>query len=604
MRSRKKEKLDWALLKRLFTFTKPYRVRLVLGIFFGVLYGAASFGLLAALGWATGMISGDDLTMPSGTGMPEIHADTESRLSLGQLLRAVAVLPIVAIFQGVVFYANKYYIEWVGNRVIADLRLKLFNHIHTLPLQFFTQNRVGDLISRITNDTTILTSLVGNVIADAIRSPFALIGSVAFMVYANWQLSIMALVVFPICIAPLALISRRIRKASKIGQEGVGDLLATVQETIGGAVVVKAFQMEEEEEKRFSHSNTKIFKMIMRQTRGLALGEPLMTGVAALGLTGIVIYSYINQLSLAVIATFGIAMINMYKPAKKLSQMHMQISRTLPSAERIFEILDTENRICDTPHAMPFEGQVETISFKEVSFAYDQKKILNGINLNVRAGQCIALVGSSGAGKTTLVNLVPRFFEASAGTIELNGRNLRDYTIHSLRKQIGIVTQQTILFNRSVADNIAYGTSEAKREAIEAAAKRANAHAFIMELDEGYDTVIGERGSLLSGGMAQRIAIARALLRNPPILILDEATSALDNESERLVQDALNELMKERTVFVIAHRLSTIAHADVIVVMDKGEIVEKGTHPELLKNSGKYRYFYDMQFSPHKTNED
>jgi subfamily B ATP-binding cassette protein MsbA len=341
----------------------------------------------------------------------------------------------------------------------------------------------------------------------------------------------------------------------------------------------------------------------MRQTRGLALSEPLMTAVSAIGLAAIVIYAYMTNLSLSVIVTFGAAIVNMYKPAKKLSQLHMQISRAIPSVERIFEILDVENTINDTPESSPFEGSVKNITFRNVSFAYDEKKILDGINLDVRAGQCIAFVGSSGAGKTTIVNLIPRFFDVTDGSIELNGKDLRDYTVHSLRKQIGLVTQQTILFNRSVADNISYGSREATREQIVDAARRANAHKFITELENGYDTVIGEQAALLSGGMAQRVAIARALLRNPPILILDEATSALDNESERLVQGALNELMKDRTVFVIAHRLSTIAHADTIVVMDQGKIVEQGSHAELLEKGGKYKYFYDMQFSETATEE-
>ncbi len=605
MGSEKKESLNWEALKRLLPYVKPYRLRLGSGILFGILYGAASFGMLAALGWTTGLISGDDLSnMARAPGLPAIPQGGDGRLELNQVIKAVAFLPIVAVLQGLIFFAGKYFVEWVGNRVVADIRLKMFKHIHALPMQFFTQNRSGDLISRITNDTSILTGFVANVIADAIRAPFTLIGSIGVMVWMDWKLSIMALVVFPFCLAPIALISRRIRKAAKSGQEHTADMLSVIQESIGGAVVVKAFQMEQEEESRFHAFNTQVFKMTMRQTRGLALGEPLMTGASAISMAGIVVYAYMNHLPLSVLVTFGAAMINMYKPAKKLSQLHMQINRVIPSAERVFEILDTENAISDLPDAIPFQGTVESVDFKNVSFAYDEKKILDGIYLDVRAGQCIALVGSSGAGKTTLVNLIPRFFDATEGAIELNGKDLRTYTVQSLRKQIGIVTQQTILFNRSVADNISYGSREATREQIEDAAKRANAHQFITEMAEGYDTVIGERAALLSGGMAQRVAIARALLRNPPILILDEATSALDNESERLVQGALNELMKERTVFVIAHRLSTIAHADRIVVMDQGKIVEQGTHAELLEKGGKYKYFHDMQFAPHHTGEN
>jgi subfamily B ATP-binding cassette protein MsbA len=310
-----------------------------------------------------------------------------------------------------------------------------------------------------------------------------------------------------------------------------------------------------------------------------------------------VVYAFVNDLSLALLFSFAAAMIKMYKPAKTLSKIHMRIQKAAPGAERIFEILDTTNTIADASDAVPVTGPVQSVEFRNVSFAYEQKNILDGINLKVGAGQCIAFVGSSGAGKTTIVNLIPRFFDVTEGALELNGNDLREYKIHSLRAQIGVVTQDTVLFNRSVSENISYGSPSATKQEIEDAARRANAHEFILELDEGYDTVIGERGSRLSGGMAQRVAIARALLKNPPILILDEATSALDTESERLVQGALDELMKDRTVFVIAHRLSTISHADTIVVIDQGRIVEQGTHGELLQAGGKYKYLYDIQFA-------
>ena len=595
MAAKERQPIDWATLKRLLPFVRPYRGRLTVGILMGILYGATTSGLLVAVGWATGIISGEELSQ--GGDLLNMQIEAEGKMTLVQVARAVAILPIFAILNGIVFFAGKYYVEWVGNRTVADIRMKLFSHIHALPMQFFTQSRAGELISRITNDTTLLTGLVANVVADAIRSPFTLIASIGVMFWRDWKLSLIALVVFPICIAPIALISRRIRKAAKSGMEGLGDMLAVAQESINGAVVVKAFQMEKEEEARFGLFNTRVFKMLMRQTRGLALSEPLMTGVSAIGLGAVIVYAYAADLSLAVLVTFGAAMVNMYKPAKKLSQLHMQVSRALPSVERIFEILDIHNTIDDTPESLPFVGAVESVEFDRVGFAYDEKPVLSNISFTGRAGQCIAFVGSSGGGKTTLVNLIPRFFDVTEGRILLNGRDIRDYTVQSLRRQIAIVTQQTVLFNRSVAENIAYGTEAATQEQIEDAARRANAHDFILQLENGYDTVIGERGSLLSGGMAQRLAIARALLRNPPILILDEATSALDNESERLVQGALDELMKNRTVFVIAHRLSTIAHADTIIVLDKGTIVERGTHAELLERGGQYKYFYDMQFS-------
>ncbi len=590
------------IYKRLFACVRPYRMRLFWGVVFGMLQGGATTGLILAFKVALGGLSGEGFSL---SGMSEMGAPDGrvGDISMERLLMVVSILSVVTLLQGISLFAGKYLVEWVGNRVVADLRSRLFEHIHALPMQFFGKNRVGDLISRITTDTGLLTQLVSNVLGDLIREPFTLIGCIAAMLYLDWRLSLIALVIFPVCILPVALLGRRVRKASKGGQESLGDMLSVVQESIGGALVVKAFQMETDESARFDVFNTKVFKFLMRQSRSNSLSEPIMVFLYAIGVSAVVIYAHQHDISLALLLAFAMAMVSMYKPAKKLSQLHLKIQKSTPGAERIFEIFDIQNTIADRPGAAPFAGRVESVDFKNVAFAYDEKKIVDGINLQANAGQCVAIVGSSGAGKTTLVNLIPRFFDITEGQIELNGTDIRDYTVHSLRSQIGVVTQETVLFNRSVADNISYGSPDATREQIEGAARRANAHTFITEMENGYDTVIGERGSLLSGGMAQRVAIARALLKNPPILILDEATSALDTESERLVQGALDELMKDRTVFVIAHRLSTIAHADTIIVMDQGKIVEEGTHDELLAKDGKYKYFYDIQFAEKGTLE-
>ncbi len=597
MKQSGKKQLESAeIYRRLLPYARPYRMRLGVGILCGLLNGGATFGMLVALRWALGGISGEEFSLNGLPSLGEAEGNTGS-IGLKGLIRAVAILPLVTFLQGIFLFTGKYLVEWVGNRVVADLRARLFAHIHALPMQFFTKSRVGDLISRITSDTGMLTELVSNVIGDIILEPFILLGCIGAMFYLDWRLSLVALLVFPICILPVVILGRRIRKASKKGQENLGDMLSVVQESVGGALVVKAFQMEREEIGRFAVFNNKVFKLLMRQARARSLGDPIMVFLSSIGLCGVIVYAFVNDLSLALLISFAGAMVQMYKPAKKLSQIHLRIQRATPGAERIFEILDVANTITDAPDAIAFADPVRSVDFKGVSFAYDQKKILDGISLNVAAGQCIAFVGSSGAGKTTLVNLIPRFFDVTDGRIEINGRDLRQYTLQSLRAQMGVVTQSTVLFNRSVAENIAYGSKNATREQIEQAARRANAHAFIQEMESGYDTVIGERGSLLSGGMAQRVAIARALLKNPPILILDEATSALDTESERLVQGALDELMKDRTVFVIAHRLSTIAHADVIVVLDQGRIVEQGTHEALLAKGGKYKYLYDIQFA-------
>ena len=588
---------NMAIYKRLFAYVRPYRVRLFLGILFGMLQGGATTGLLIAFRFALGGLSGEGFSLSGDMLSMDTPEGATGEIGLNRLLLIVGLLMAVTFLQGVSLFASKYLVEWVGNRVVADLRSRLFEHIHSLPMQFFGKSRVGELISRLTADTGLLTQLVSNVLGDLIREPFTLVGCIAAMVIMNWKLSVIALVVFPVCIGPVAVLGRRVRKASKGGQQTLGDMLSVVQESIGGALVVKAFQTEKEEIRRFNVFNSRVFKLLMRQSRAGSMSEPVVVFLSSIGLSAVVVYAYLKNIDLSLLIAFGAAMISMYKPAKKLSQLHMKIQRATPGAERIFEILDIQNTIDDAPDAVPFTGKVETVDFRDVTFSYDEKLILDGINLESRAGQCIAFVGSSGAGKTTLVNLIPRFFDVSGGRVDLNGRDIRSYTVESLRSQIGVVTQQTVLFNRSVAENISYGAPEATMEQIEDAARRANAHDFIMKLDNGYETVIGERGSLLSGGMAQRVAIARALLKNPPILILDEATSALDTESERLVQSALDALMKDRTVFVIAHRLSTIAHADSIVVLDQGKIVEQGSHSELLAKGGKYKYLYDIQFA-------
>jgi ATP-binding cassette, subfamily B, bacterial MsbA len=597
MKTESRENL--AIYKRLMSYVRPYRMRLFFGIIFGMMQGGATTGLLIAFRLTLGGLSGEGLSLSGDMPLMDTPEGSAGEIGLNRLIMIVGILTAVTFLQCVSLFASKYLVEWVGNRVVADLRSKLFEHIHSLPMQFFGKSRVGELISRLTADTGLLTQLVSNVLGDLIREPFTLAGCIAAMFIMNWKLSVIALIVFPVCIGPVAVLGRRVRRASKGGQQTLGDMLSVVQESIGGALVVKAFQTEKEEISRFNVFNNRVFKLLMRQSRAGSMSEPVVVFLSAVGLSSVVVYAYLEDLDLSLLIAFGAAMISMYKPAKKLSQLHMKVQRATPGAERIFEILDIQNTIEDAPDAVPFAEKVETVEFREVSFAYGRNAVLSGINLKSRAGQCIAFVGSSGAGKTTLVSLIPRFFDVSGGRIELNGKDIRSYTLASLRSQIGVVTQETVLFNRSVAENISYGTPEATRRQIEDAARRANAHEFIMQLEDGYDTVIGERGSLLSGGMAQRVAIARALLKNPPILILDEATSALDTESERLVQSALDELMKDRTVFVIAHRLSTIAHADSIVVLDQGKVAEQGTHSQLLAKGGKYKYLYDIQFADH-----
>ena len=564
--------------RRLFGYARPYTPRLLLGTCCGILFGGSTTGLLPAI-------------QKNFSNFFEA-ADIPFRV----ILITAAALPILAALRGLGDFASRYLIEWVGNRVVMDLRNQLFAHTTRLSMGYFTRSRAGELMSRITNDTALVERAVATFIGDLIREPFVLIGAVGYILYLNWRLALISLVLFPICILPIAHFGRRVRRAAREGQARLADLASILQEAIAGMRIVKAFGMEDYEQRRFGEQSRAAFSRTMRVTRANASIEPIIVWLSTLGLSLTLFYKQWTHMPGADLFTFALAMLIMYQPVKKLSRLHLAIQQSSAAADRIFELLDTPATVQDRPGARVFDEPVRRIAFEGVGFAYEDTPVLSGITFAVEAGQCLAFVGSSGAGKSTLVSLVPRFYDVTAGQILLNGQDLREFTQASLRRQIGLVTQDTILFNDTVANNIAYGSPAATREAVVAAAQRAHAHDFIREMPEGYDTPIGERGVRLSGGQRQRLAIARALLRNPPILILDEATSALDTESERAVQAALDELMAHRTVLAIAHRLSTIRHADRIVVLEGGRVVETGTHQELLARGGVYQRLYDLQF--------
>ncbi len=522
----------------------------------------------------------------------------------GKNREVLYVLPFVIIgvflFRALVSFGSTYLIEYVGQRIIADLRRELNERIQSLSLSFFNRTPTGTIVSRVTSDVALVRAALTDAVAAVLKDASSLVVLVAVAFYQDWFLALIAFVVFPASVLPMLRLSRRLRQVSRRGQVSMGELTALLQETIQGNRVVKAFGMEDYEKRRFAAENENLFRLAMKSTRIRAFTTPMMELLAAFGIAGVVWYGGYSVIeggrTQGAFLAFLTALFLLYEPFKGLARTNTVIQQGLGAAERIVELLDTQPEVTDRPGARELGEIRQGIRVENVSFRYDHDWVLRNVSLEIRRGELVALVGMSGGGKSTLADLIPRFYDVHEGAIRIDGVDIRDYTLASLRRQIAIVTQHTFLFNDTVRNNIAYGQVDTNMDAIVAAARAANAHDFILQLPQGYDTIVGELGVRLSGGQRQRIAIARALLKNAPILILDEATSALDSESERLVQDALERLMANRTTLVIAHRMSTVRRADRIYVLVRGRIVETGTHEELLARNGEYRKLYDLQF--------
>jgi subfamily B ATP-binding cassette protein MsbA len=513
---------------------------------------------------------------------------------------------VVAFIKGVAAYANDYLLSYVGQNIIRQLKNRLYDHMQALPLAFFQKERTGDLMSRITSDVNIVNAMFTSTITGGIRDSFTVIGLAFVIFFLIPKLAIFAFLILPIAFYPIFKFGRRIRRVRKGAQEAVADMNAFLHETLAGNKIVKAFNMQGHEKKRFFEKTRKIFRLEMKEARVKALSSPLMEFLGGLGAAFTIAYGgfkvIAGEYTAGTFMSFLVTILVMYQPLKKISKLNIAFQRGLVAIDRIYEILERKSDIKEAQQPIAIARRPHRVAFKNVDFKYDDDLVLQNINLEVQPGEILALVGASGGGKTSLVNLIPRFYDVSGGAVLIDGIDLRDASISELRDQIAVVTQEPILFNDTVRSNIAYGNPAAGASDIVEAAGTAYAHDFIERFPGGYETMIGELGGRLSGGQKQRICIARALLKNAPILILDEATSSLDSESETLVQKALENLMKGRTTFVIAHRLSTVGHADRIVVVADGQIVEEGNHNELLAHQGEYYKLYNMQYSNDKPN--
>jgi subfamily B ATP-binding cassette protein MsbA len=528
------------------------------------------------------------------------------------LIRTLNVMPvaitILALYlvKGVCAYFSTTLVADAGQRAVTDLRNRLYEHVLSQSFTFLSRSTTGSLMSHITTDVEKIQNAVSEMAGDLLKEGLTVLGLILILFIKDWRLALLSLIGMPLAFYPLVRLGRHVRASSETSLRRWRDISEILQETISGFRVVKAFGMEAFETARFRRAAARLFHVNMRITRATAFLPPLMEAVGGLALVGALFYGSSairsGRLTTGAFTSFLAALFAMYTPIKRLSRLNATLQGALAAGGRIFEVLDTHLEVKEAAGSRPLPRFAGEIEYRDVGFRYadgEGASVLRRVSFRARAGEVVAIVGTSGAGKTTLMNLLPRFYDVSDGAITIDGVDIREVTLRSLRDQIGLVTQETVLFNDTVRANIAYGLEDVDETRIESAARAAFAHDFILDLPRRYDTVIGERGSRLSGGQRQRIAIARALLKDPPILILDEATSALDAESERLVQQALSNLMKGRTTLVIAHRLATVRGADRIVVVDGGEVKETGTHEELLKRpKGLYNRLHELQFTP------
>lgn len=603
-----------AFLRRLWSFVRPYQARLAMGLICGVSLAATQGMLYLIVKVGTGLIFHDDAqTSVDISKVPAIFrplvqhliADLpQAKASKVLVMAVILCVPLVMLLRSLFSYLSVYLVNWASTRAMADLRTRIFAHLQNLPLSFFSQANTGDLISRVSSDTQSLRSIVGTSLSTLVTDPITIIFLLALLLSQQLRLTLFSVAVLPICIIPISIYARKVRQSARAMQTHTADLSKLMHESFTGNRIIKAYNLEDKMLGDFKELTKKFVSQTMRIVRAGEIPGNVTEFLGGVGVTLILFYiahpekPWIKENDFL---AFLFAMFSLYKPIKNLTRLHNQFHQAAAASQRVFELLDTPSGMPEPASPKPLVAANADIQFDDVDFSYGEKPVLKGINLTIKAGQFVAVVGTTGSGKTSLVNLLPRFYDVQSGAVLIGGLDVREVSLKDLRRQIAIVTQDTILFHDTIRNNIAVGRPGATPEEIEAAAHHANAHEFIVQKEEGYDTIAGEKGVTLSGGQKQRVSIARALLKDAPILILDEAMNSLDNEVERAVHEELQKLMQGRTTICIVHHLSTVCpKADLIVAMSDGQIAEIGTHAELIQRNGVYRRLYELEFQTQK----
>ena len=593
--------------------TRPYRGRLLLAILTGVIGGLIEPLMVATIVFVYSLIfpaADPALAVPQLRWAPAFLRDwamsaqqsltTGTRMHPVAVIGLVALIPTVIMLRGLFSYLNVYLLQWVSIRAITDLRNRVFEHIMNLSAGFFSRTSTGELMTRVMSDTSTLQGIISNATTVVVKDPVTLVSLLTYVMWKETRLTLISLVIMPVCMVPIVIYGRKVRRSSRALQTHAAELSTVMVEAFSGNRVIRAYNLEATVVDQFKGTARKFIGHYMRIVRSMEIPGPLLEFVGSVGVSLLLIYLVAHRGERPSSADFLaviLSIFSMYRPLKNLTRVHNTLEQGRAASEKVFALLATASTIQEPAHPKPLRAAGAEVSFDAVDFSYGEKPVLQGINLKVKPGQLVALVGASGSGKTTVTNLLLRFYDPQRGAVRIGGTDVREFTTSDLRGQIAVVTQETVLFNQSIARNIELGRPGASQAEIIEAARHANAYDFIMKKPNGFDTIVGEKGVLISGGERQRIAIARAILKDAPILLLDEATSSLDSESERAVQAALEGLMQGRTTICIAHRLSTIQKADCIVVLAGGRIVETGTHAELIQARGIYYKLHELQFN-------